>query len=80
LAEPIRENLKTQRRTAILVSVPDPSRNLDKDHALDELRGLAKTAGVLACQEDAFTLACYAMGDDAQAEQVVQTAVKQAYW
>ena len=37
-------------------------------------------ARVLACQEDAFNLACYAMGDDAQAEQVVQAAVKQAYW
>ena len=37
-------------------------------------------ARVLACQEDAFTLACYAMGDDAQSEQVVQAAVKQAYW
>jgi hypothetical protein len=37
-------------------------------------------ARVLACQEDAFTLACYALGDDAQAVQVVQAAVKQAYW
>jgi DNA-directed RNA polymerase specialized sigma24 family protein len=37
-------------------------------------------AGVLAVQEDAFTLACYALGDDALAEQVVQAAVKQAYW
>jgi GTPase len=46
LAEPIRDSLKTQRRTAILVSVPDPSRQLGKEHALDELRGLVKTAGV----------------------------------
>lgn len=46
MPEPIREDLKTQRRTAILVSVPDPSRKLDKEHALDELRGLVKTAGV----------------------------------
>ena len=37
-------------------------------------------ARVLDCQEDAFTLACYALGDDAQAEQVVQAAVRQAYW
>ena len=35
---------------------------------------------VLACQEDAFTLACYALGDEAQAAQVVQAAVRQAYW
>ena len=46
LAEPIRDNLKTSSRTAILVSVPDPSRNLGREHALDELRGLVKTAGV----------------------------------
>jgi DNA-directed RNA polymerase specialized sigma24 family protein len=43
--------------------------------ALDEYN-----ARVLACQEDAFTLACYALGDDAQAEQVVQAAIRQAYW
>jgi len=46
LAEPIRDELKTQRRIAVLVSVPDPSRNLGKEHALDELQGLVKTAGV----------------------------------
>lgn len=46
MAEPIRDSLKTQRRTAILVSVPDPSRNLGREHALDELQGLVKTAGV----------------------------------
>lgn len=46
LAEPIRDNLKTSQRTAILVSVPDPSRNLGREHALDELQGLVKTAGV----------------------------------
>ncbi len=43
--------------------------------ALDEYN-----ARVLACQEDAFTLACYALGDESQAEQVVQAAVRQAYW
>jgi len=46
LAEPIREDLQTQHRTAILVSVPDSSRNLGKEQALDELKGLVKTAGV----------------------------------
>jgi len=46
LAEPIRDALKTHSRTAVLVSVPDPSRQLGKEHALDELRGLVKTAGV----------------------------------
>ena len=46
MAEPIREDLQTQHRTAILVSVPDSSRNLGKEQALDELKGLVKTAGV----------------------------------
>jgi GTP-binding protein HflX len=46
LAAPIREELQTQHRTAILVSVPDSSRNLGKEQALDELKGLVKTAGV----------------------------------
>ncbi len=35
---------------------------------------------VLACQEEAYTLACYALGDDERAEQAVQAAVKQAFW
>ncbi|MBC8114072.1 MAG: GTPase HflX [Candidatus Saccharimonas sp.] len=46
MAEPIRDELRTQRRIAVLVSVPDPNRNLGKEHALDELQGLVKTAGV----------------------------------
>ena len=46
LAEPIREELQVQHRTAVIVSVPDPSRNLGKERALDELKGLVKTAGV----------------------------------
>ncbi|WP_373652921.1 GTPase HflX [Schlesneria sp. DSM 10557] len=46
MAEPIREDLKVQNQTAVLVSVPDPSRNLGKEQALDELKGLVKTAGV----------------------------------
>ena len=50
-------------------------------HAVARLPALEEyNARVLACQEDAFTLACYALGDDAQAEQVVQSAVRQAYW
>ena len=46
MTEPLREDLQVQHRTAILVSVPDPSRNLGKEQALDELKGLVKTAGV----------------------------------
>jgi predicted DNA-binding protein (UPF0251 family) len=43
--------------------------------ALDEYN-----ARVLACQEDAFTLACYILGDESQAAQVVDAAVRQVYW
>ena len=46
MADPIRDDLKVQSRTAILVSVPDSSRNIGKEQALDELKGLVKTAGV----------------------------------
>jgi GTP-binding protein HflX len=46
LADPIRDELHVQHRTAILVSVPDSTRNLGKEQALDELKGLVKTAGV----------------------------------
>ena len=49
-------------------------------HATAEPALSEYNAHVLACQEDAFTLACYALGDDAQAAQVVQAAVRQAYW
>ena len=37
-------------------------------------------ARVMACQDEAYTLACYALGDDEQAEQIVQAAVGQAFW
>ena len=46
MADPIRDELHVQHRTAILVSVPDSTRNLGKEQALDELKGLVKTAGV----------------------------------
>lgn len=46
MADPKREELKVRQRQAVLVSVLDPVEKIDKDHALDELRGLVKTAGV----------------------------------
>jgi len=46
LPEPIRDELKVQHRTAVLVSVPDVELDLPKEHVLDELKGLVKTAGV----------------------------------
>lgn len=46
MPEPIRDDIQVQHRTAVLVSVADPDRKLDKLHVLDELKGLVKTAGV----------------------------------
>jgi len=46
LPEPIRDELKVQHRTAVLVSVPDVELDLSREHVLDELKGLVKTAGV----------------------------------
>jgi GTP-binding protein HflX len=46
LADPKREELKVQQRKAILAAVVFPDSHLEKEHALDELRGLVKTAGV----------------------------------
>ncbi len=51
MAEPIRDELRVQHRTAILVSVPDPERDLGKERVLDELNGLVKTAGVTVVGE-----------------------------
>lgn len=51
MAEPIRDELKTQDRTAVLVSVPDRDNQLPKDRILDELKGLVKTAGVTVVGE-----------------------------
>ena len=45
MADPKREELKVQKRNAILVAVIDPSRTPNKETALDELLGLATTAG-----------------------------------
>jgi len=46
LADPKREELNVQRRKAVLAAVVGRSKKIDKEHALDELRGLVKTAGV----------------------------------
>jgi len=46
MTEPLRDDLPIQHRTAILVAVAESGRRLDKEHVLDELKGLVKTAGV----------------------------------
>ena len=40
-----RDELKVQQRKAVLVAVVDPAKKIDKNHALDEMRGLVETAG-----------------------------------
>ncbi|MBI1345899.1 GTPase HflX [bacterium] len=51
MAEPLREELQVQHRTAVLVAVPDGEPSLPKDRILDELKGLVKTAGVTVVGE-----------------------------
>jgi GTP-binding protein HflX len=45
-SDPKREELRVQQSKAVLVSVLDPAQKIDREHALDELAGLVKTAGV----------------------------------
>jgi GTP-binding protein HflX len=51
LAEPRREELKVRRRKGILVAVVDPQDPTDRAHVLDEIRGLAETAGITVVGE-----------------------------
>ncbi len=51
LADPKREELKVREKKAVLVSVVGPDDPLEKNHALDELKGLVETAGVLVVGE-----------------------------
>ena len=46
LGDPQREQLKVQKRRGILVAVVPPDAAIPRENALDELRGLVKTAGV----------------------------------
>jgi GTP-binding protein HflX len=46
LTDPKREDLRVQQSKAILVGVLDPAQKANREHALDELAGLVKTAGV----------------------------------
>jgi DNA-directed RNA polymerase specialized sigma24 family protein len=40
----------------------------------------AFNALILAYQDEAYTLACYLLGDEAQAGEVVQDACRETYW
>ncbi len=45
MPEPKRESLEVHAKRAILAAVVEPNRFLDKERALDEIQGLAETAG-----------------------------------
>ena len=47
MAEPKREQLKVHAQRAILVTVLEPSQKRERDQALDEITGLAETAGAV---------------------------------
>ena len=47
MTDPKREELRVRQKKAILVAVIDPAKKIVKEHALDELQGLVKTAGVM---------------------------------
>jgi len=46
LTDPKREDLRVQQSKAVLVASWTLRKKLDREHALDELAGLVKTAGV----------------------------------
>ncbi|MEX0725618.1 MAG: GTPase HflX [Planctomycetaceae bacterium] len=46
MAEPKRDELKLHQKRAVLVAVHFPENPIPKEHVLDELQGLVKTAGV----------------------------------
>ncbi len=46
MADPKRNELAVERKRAVLVAVVDSAKKIDKEHVLDELKGLVKTAGV----------------------------------
>lgn len=51
MADPKRAELKVGQKKAVLVAVVAPDDPIDKKHALDELRGLVDTAGVVVVGE-----------------------------
>lgn len=51
MANPKREELQVSQKKAILVGVVGPDEPLNKEHALDELKGLVETAGVVVVGE-----------------------------
>ena len=46
MADPKREELHVRQKKTVLVAVVEPSKTIEKEHVLDELRGLVKTAAI----------------------------------
>lgn len=51
MSDPKREELKVESKRAILVCLLETSRKHEKEYALDEIRGLVETAGVIVVGE-----------------------------
>jgi len=79
LSDPKREELKVKQKRAILVSVLTKDDPLEKEHALDELKGLVKTAGVnvvdtmVQVRETPHPATCLGSGKLVELTQLIET-------
>ncbi len=78
MADPKREELQVKEKKAILASVISPSNHINKDQALDELKGLVETAGVkvvgtlIQNREHPHPATCLGKGKLAELKQMVK--------
>ncbi len=78
MADPKRDELQVKAKKAILVSVISPSNHIEKDQALDELKGLVETAGVKVVgtlvqnREHPHPATCLGKGKLAELKQLVE--------
>ena len=79
MSDPKREELKVKQKRAILVSVLTKDDPLEKEHALDELKGLVKTAGVnvvdtmVQVRETPHPATCLGSGKLVELTQLIET-------
>ncbi len=77
MADPKREELEVKEKKAILVSVVSSANHINKDQALDELKGLVETAGVkvvgtlIQNREHPHPATCLGKGKLAELKQMV---------
>ncbi|QDU07297.1 GTPase HflX [Gimesia aquarii] len=78
MADPKREELQVKEKKAILAAVISPSSHINKEQALDELRGLVETAGVkvvgtlVQSREHPHPATCLGKGKLAELKQMVK--------